>query len=102
MPSRLLLWVYDNGAVEQVASGGTMACAMRCSDTVEASSRRSFRMPASTNRTGANLRSNRRRFASPPAVYRSFGRTALPGPEAAAALGIDPAVLRKRLERARG
>src|SRR2546421_1840086 len=41
------------------------------------SSRRSLRIPASTRPAGANLRSNRRRFASPPAVYRSFGRAAL-------------------------
>ncbi len=41
---------------------------LRGSDAIGASSRRSFRMPASINRAGANLRSNRRRFASPPAV----------------------------------
>jgi hypothetical protein len=34
-------------------------------------------MPVSTHPAGANLRSNRRRFASPPAVYRSFGRVAM-------------------------
>src|SRR5258706_14913221 len=41
---------------------------VRGSDAIGASSRRSFRMPASTNPAGANLRSNRRRFASPPAA----------------------------------
>ncbi len=46
-------------------------------DGVSASSRRSFRIPASTTPAGANLRSNRRRFATPPAVYRSFGRAAV-------------------------
>lgn len=34
-------------------------------------------MPASTRLAGANLRSRRRRFASPPAAYRSFGRAAV-------------------------
>lgn len=34
-------------------------------------------MPASTDPAGANLRNMRRRLASPPAVYRSFGRAAL-------------------------
>src|SRR5205823_8590337 len=37
---------------------------------------RSFRTPASTRLAGANLRNIRRRFASPPAAYRSFGRGA--------------------------
>src|SRR4030095_14279039 len=45
--------------------------------TGTASRRRSLRIPASTTPAGANLRSNRRRLASPPAVYRSFGRAAL-------------------------
>ena len=38
-----------------------------------ASSCRSLRIPASTRPEGANLRSNRRRLASPPEGYRSFG-----------------------------
>src|SRR5207248_9925596 len=38
---------------------------------------RSFRTPASTRLAGANLRRIRRRLASPPAAYRSFGRAAI-------------------------
>src|SRR5712691_6624129 len=45
-------------------------------DAVSASSCRSFRIPASTMPAGANLRSNRTRRATPPAVYRSFGLAA--------------------------
>jgi len=41
---------------------------VRADNAVAASRRRSFRMPASTSAAGANLRSNRRRFASPPAA----------------------------------
>src|SRR5437762_2137706 len=41
-----------------------------------ASSRSSFRIPVSIKPAGANRRSNRRRRARAPAVYRSFGRGA--------------------------
>src|SRR5438477_1912826 len=49
----------------------------RCGDATGASSRRFLRIPASNAPAGANRRSNRRRVARPPAVYRSFGRAAL-------------------------
>src|SRR5207249_905702 len=49
----------------------------RCGDATGASSRRFLRIPASNAPAGANRRSNRRRVARPPAVYRSFGRDAL-------------------------
>src|SRR5204862_8220935 len=49
----------------------------RCGDATGASSRRFLRMPASNAPAGANRRSNRRRVARPPAVYRSFGRGAM-------------------------
>src|SRR5205823_8107273 len=45
--------------------------------TPRASSCRSFRIPESSKPAGANLRSNRTRLATRPAVYRSFGRAAL-------------------------
>ena len=43
------------------------------SDRASASSRRFFRMTTPTMPAGANLRSNCRRLARPPAGYRSFG-----------------------------
>jgi len=46
-------------------------------DAISVSRCRSFRIPASSTLLGANLRSHRRRLASPPAVYRTFGRTAI-------------------------
>jgi hypothetical protein len=49
---------------------------LHCSATC-ASSCRSFRTHAPTRLAGANLRSIRRRFVSPPTAYRSFGRAAV-------------------------
>src|SRR5213079_944167 len=46
-------------------------------ETLSASSCRSFRIPESNKPAGANLRSNRTRLATRPAVYRRFGRAAL-------------------------
>ena len=46
-------------------------------DAISVSRCRSFRIPASSTLLGANLRSHRKRLASPPAAYRTFGRTAI-------------------------
>src|SRR5207247_3507493 len=64
-------------------------------EAVGASSRRFFRMPASTRPAGANLRSKRRRFASLPAEYRSFGRSAFAAfrTTSATTLGSSPVAI---------
>src|SRR5262249_31834319 len=46
-------------------------------DALSVSRCRSLRIPASSTLLGANLRSHRKRLARPPAVYRTFGRTAI-------------------------
>src|SRR5882724_1087830 len=85
-PVALMLSLYvGRGLAEEArqappgsAARGQKARAARAGcDAGSASSRRSFRIPASTRPAGANRRSNRRRFASLPAAYRIFGCAAL-------------------------
>src|SRR5688572_6569741 len=91
-PTVLALVAIDDESLHGWARTGGSG---RVAPALGVSSCRSLRSPASTIPVGANLRSNRRRFASPPAGYRSFGRWALAAFSTASAttLGSSPVAI---------